>query len=303
MNAPPAKPMADLGWTVTAWEGVRFETPMDWHALTLAPGYLVLGPAESPAFELKIHAGAGRPVSERQLLARLARRRNGLFRRDVREEPLPDHWHRRLQGFSATGFSWKRPDCEGIGAVLVCPACSGIHLLQFMTPPVRDPDVIARVLGSIRDHQDDGWRAFRVFDIQGKVPPGYHTDRCRFEPGRFDIGFSSRDSRLRLLRWSPADVLLKNMPMETFLAHQGLLPADREQHAAPANAHSEWHFPMNPPVPPWRIRLRGQKRGVGRVRAVHRKDSNRILAISAESPEPMPEDLFETMWSAYGTVV
>ncbi len=283
------------------WEGVQLVVPLKWDIQSVAPGYIVLGTAAGPAVEFKTSAARHRPLSRKALLRRLSRQMNGWFRKRLTEIPLASEWKRRLEGFSSTAFQWREGARRGNGAILTCNGCGRTHLLQFFSPPVDDPGPVYHLLDHLKDHEDDGWRPFRLFDIKGAVPPGYETDTCRFEPGRFAMCFTGPENRIRFFRWSPGDVLLKNRTLEAFLKIQNLLLGETDQPESHRGRPVEWNETVAPSKKGLGIGNK-RRRPIHRCgRAVHLGRENRILALVAEGRKTTRPD-FDQLWEAYGTV-
>ncbi|MGD9017175.1 MAG: hypothetical protein PVH30_07310 [Desulfobacterales bacterium] len=283
------------------WEGVQLAVPPQWDIQSVAPGYIVLGTAAGPAVEFKTGAAGNRPLSRKALFRRLSRQMNGWFRKRLTQIPMASEWERRLEGFSATAFRWREGGRNGNGAILTCKECGRTHMLQFFSPPVDESGPVYHLLDHLRDHQDDGWRPFRLFDIEGAVPPGYETDTCRFEPGRFTVDFAGPEHRIRFFRWSPGDVLLKNRTLEEFLKAQKLLLEETGQPEPPRDRPGEWSETITPPTKRVAIGSSRQRPIHRRCRAVLLRRENRILALLTEGRESTFTD-FDRLWETYGTV-
>jgi hypothetical protein len=287
--APPGS-----GWRRIAWEGVGADLPPEWDIVALSPGHLVAGPGGAPALELKTSPGPQKPLSEARLLRRLVRQLDGPQRRRFRASPLPEEWALPPGEFSGTGFRWHSDRGQGRGAVLTCRRCGRTHLIQFLSPPGGTFPLIPRVLGRFGDHRDDGWREIRIFDLAAAVPPGFRTDACRFEPGRYDLAYSGPAGRLRLLRFGPADVLLRERDLEAFLSANRLVARTDQRRSA--GRATDWTAPADGRGLPWR---RNRHR---RLRAAQCRRSNRVLAVAFEGRKPLAPELFDSIWSRYGNM-
>ena len=203
-----------MSWREIAWNGARLSTPAAWEVAKIGPRYLLLADQEEPAMEIKWERVKGR-FSHRTALRRL----RSLHGNSVQESPLPDEWKQPLNGFIVTGFTWQAETRGGRGAILYCPACGNATLIQFFrTFSSPGNKTCLRVLASFQDHSLDDQVRWSLFDIRAQIPAEFRLVRYRFEAGRFEMHFGSKEQRIALYRWGPASALLDNGDLFAFAA-------------------------------------------------------------------------------------
>ena len=187
-----------LKWRQVAWNGVRFDTPMDWEIGKIGHRYLLLEAPRGPAMEIKWAPVKGK-FKLRTQLKRLAASQGRQLRRGLREEKLPMDWARAIERYDSLGFAWQTDSIGGRGVVLYCPGCRKAVLLQFFEKTGQRPFGQAdRVLASFDDHPEGRKTLWSVFDIVAEVPVAYHLKRFRFEAGAYELSFTNRQSQLTL---------------------------------------------------------------------------------------------------------
>ncbi|MFZ7125071.1 MAG: hypothetical protein ACOWWM_02815 [Desulfobacterales bacterium] len=291
-----SSPERRSSWQPVAWDGIEMEAPSDWAVQIAAPGYLVMGPDAERALEIKTSAMGKKPLSPRRLLKRLARGSPVSLRGRIRTVPLSKDWQPLTERFAATGFEWRHLNHQGTGAILQCRTCRRVTLVQALRHPAPAGGTIRRIAETLRDHREDGFRSFRIFDFSAVVPPGFETAACRFAPGHFEIDFSGERHRIRFVRFGPAEVLLKRISLDAFVKSKGLLPEETPRLRRPSGNWKEWAWETND----------SRKWGIGARKHIHRRlrvfcrtATNHILTLETRGGDPFPDPLFETVWAAY----
>lgn len=280
-----------------AWNGLALSVPAEWQPARIGARDLLLESGRGPALEIKWGRVRGR-FSHRRHLARLGR---GMRKTAaVKAWPLPEPWAAALAGYDAAGFRWTAEGGSAEGAVLYCPACRTATLIQFFSG--RAGGAAAEVLASLRDHRPDGRREFALFDIRALVPERLALRSQRFEAGRFRLDFEMRGLRLSLLRWAPAEVLLRGRSLEAFAREQpgcgGLAyrPVDAGRREAIEGREGEGAAPG----PAGRLRVWLGTQRVRRARFWQSLAANRILGVLAEGPRQMDALEWEELCGEYG---
>lgn len=292
-----------LKWRQVAWNGVRFDTPMDWDIAKIDHRYLLLETPGGPAMEVKWAPVKGKFILRTQL-KRLAASQGRQLRRSFREEELPTDWARAIERYDSLGFAWQTDSICGRGAILYCPGCRKAVLLQFFETAEQQPFRQAdRVLATFDDHTEGRRTLWSVFDIVAEVPALYHLKRFRFEAGAYTLSFANRQSQLTLQRWGPAAVLLKDGGLEGF-----------EQRCLGLSAIRSVTFKKRSPLtvelaggPPSglfpRLYRRLQRHSLyRRLRLWHEVDKNRILGVQLEGRQPIEAEVLEGICKTYATV-
>jgi hypothetical protein len=299
----PFEHAKSLKWRQIAWNGVRFDAPMDWEIGKIGHRYLMLETPRGPIMEVKWAPVKGK-FKLRTQLKHLAASQGRQLRKSLREEKLPMDWARAIERYDSLGFAWQNDSIGGRGVVLYCPGCRKAVLLQFfeMTGqrPFRQAD---QVLASFDDHTEGRKTFWSVFDIVAEVPVAYHLKRFRFEAGAYELSFSNRQSQLTLQRWGPAAVLLKDGGLEGFEQRCLGLSANRSvtfKKRSPLTVELE-DGPPSGLFPRFYRRL--QRRPLYRcLRLWHEVDKNRILGVRLEGRQPIEAGVLDGICKTYATV-
>jgi len=263
----------------------------------IEPRYLLLERAGKPVAELKWNRIRGRFAPGR-MLRRLSAGQRPAIRKSLHPEPLPSSWARVLSGRQHTGFTWQTPDAAGRGVLLFCPQCSTATLIQFLDA-LRDQGVAVRLLKSFQDHFSPGGVPWSIYDISAVIPDDYQLTHYRLEAGFFELAYGGPGrTRLRLLRWAPASVLLQNMDLAEFFADRLQAELRVVQWTAGRTLEASWGGEARGP-------LRWIRRGRSlhcRARLWHLPEKNRILGVRLESARLPERELFERICNHYGVV-
>ena len=282
-----------------AWNGIRFVVPAAWEPGRIGPRHLVIESEAGPAMEIKWGPVKGQ-FSRRAHLRRLSKLT--LARgAALREWTPPEDWKQALSRFECAGFAWEAGGEAAVGVILHCPTCRTASVIQFFQPPGRSGAAgqAVAVLASLRDHRDDGRVAWAVYDILALLPSGFALVRHRFQAGRFFLEFRARRRTIRLFRWAPAAVLLRDRDLSRFA--ETVAGFDGIEFRATAAAGE--------PAVEGRQRAEGCARRLASVlglrpvrtaRIWHVPDRNRILGIVVESRFAIDPAVMETVRGGYG---
>jgi len=288
------------GWKSIAWGGVQFAVPREWEPGRIGPRHLLLECDTGPAMEIK-WGPAGRRFSSRRHLRRLARevgRAGAVFQ----ERALPADGGNAPEPVEGLGFEWKGKDGGAVGALLFCPVCRTVSLIQFFRrgPGAESDRQASRVIGSFQDHRSDGRCAWALYDIRAVLPVHFRLVGQRFEAGRFVLEFRGDRRGLTLYRWAPAGVLLKDRDMEAFAAASaGGVGVDFRPLTGAGRIGVEGvdPHPVDLAGRLMAVLRRPRFRGV-RVWCVERR--NRILGLRLEAPQPVTAAELSELCRAYG---
>jgi hypothetical protein len=172
-------------WKQLAWNGIRFKIPADWEVGQIGARHLIFEDEAVPVMEIKWGVVKG-TFSHRTHLKRLAALQSRRSKISVAEWILPPHWEESLINFKTGGFLWQSPEASARGAILFCAVCRTASLIQFFgDSSVEREKIILTVLKSFRDHSQDGWLLWSIFDIRATLPQSMQLVRFRFEAGKF----------------------------------------------------------------------------------------------------------------------
>ena len=290
--------MTDI-WKQLAWNGIRFEAPAQWEVGQIGARHLILEDDAGPVMEVKWGPVKG-TFSHRTHLNRLAALQSRRNKISVAEWILPPPWEAALADFTAGGFLWQSPAASGRGAILLCSVCRTATLIQFFgDSSVRREKVFLAVLGSFRDHSQDGWLPWSIFDIRATLPQSLQLGRFRFEAGRFELMFSAGRDHIYLHRWAPAAALLAGRDL---LAFAGTVPEFAKGGPATLTVNTsdaaEWDIT---PGNDW-----GRKLGRFKInpsffllRMWVLEEQNRILGVRAEGKHPVDVQLVNQICERY----
>lgn len=290
-------------WREVAWDGVRFEVPAEWEIGEIGRRYLFFETIDGPRLEIKWGPVKGK-FSPRAQFRRLAASQRRNLRKVLREDELPTPWIRALDGYKSVGFLWHSGPIGGRGTVLYCPRCRQATLLQFYrTPPTRSVPYAHRLLASFEDHTERSRTVWSVFDICAKIPPDYPLKAFSFEPGRYELTFTGRETILTLQRWSPADALLGESGLFGFEKKRLMYSANPSMVLKTCSSEAvEWEDASQKD---FRQRLQRRLRRqplYSRVRLWHETDKNRILSVRLEGREPIDQRQMRFICANYGTI-
>ena len=294
-----------LKWRQIAWNGVRFDTPMDWQIGKIGHRYLLLETFRGPAMEIKWAPVKGK-FKLRTQLKRLVASQARQLRRSLREEKLPTGWAQAVERYDSLGFAWQTDGIGGRGAVLYCHGCRKAVLLQFFEKTGQRPFSQAdRLLASFTDHPEGRKTLWSVFDIVAEVPETYHLKRFRFEAGAYELFFTNRQFQLTLLRWGPAAVLLKDGGLEGFEQRSLGLSTRRSvrvKRRSPLSLELEEGSPSGLFARLYRRLQRHPRYRYRCLRLWHEVDKNRILGVRLEGRQPVEVGALDGICKTYATV-
>jgi len=201
--------MSERTWV--GWQGIVAEVPAEWSLSAVSgdekSGYFRVDSAGSLVLEVKwsgIGKGKvadlhGRLRAYLDDLRRRARKRRAAFESKIKTKDA-----------GVLTFSW-RSDRKAHGRLWLCDTCSRVVIAQLSGSLSEDVSGAAsRILSTVEDHSQDGWRTWAVYDLIAEVPPGYSLEKHRLMSGYIQLVFRKKSNRLILERWGLANVALKN---------------------------------------------------------------------------------------------
>jgi hypothetical protein len=289
-------------WKETAWYGVRFKTPADWHLSQIGIRYLAFEDEFGPAMEIKWAPVAGK-FSKKAHLKRLASLQKKQVRKTLEPKPVSEAWESALADFEASEFSWETHTIHGRGLLLFCPTCRNATLVQFFRKqPGGDDAVATQVLNTFRDHRADGQVLWAAYDIRALVPETLQLKRYRFEAGRYELDFANGSERIILHRWAPASVLLRKQDLVQFA--KTVVDFGKAEPVAGRVAGCETVEWSVSPAAGWQRWLSRFKRKASYhwLGLWHLEAKNRILGIHAEGKNPLDAELLDSIFTHYESI-
>lgn len=224
MNAP-------IMWQDIGWNGIWLQVPHDWHPAVILADYLLFETGYHPVFEIRWQTVPGR-FSAQGVLRKLARSLD-----DARIIPcqLPPDWRTALADrHQVHGFEWQQPGAGGRGILLHNPSTSMAMLLRFHQAEDAPTAPSGRILASLREQPQEGAHTWTIFDISARLPARMRLVGQRFLPGSYTIDFRQDHLLLSLLRFKPAQELLRHRSLAQFGGHlaDGAQLVHHNDHAA-----------------------------------------------------------------------
>ena len=202
-------------WTPFAWQGFQLDVPRGWELGSVSggakKGYLRLDDADMPRFEATWEDGplAG-PVT--QLGDRYLKKAKveGQVKRDVRLT--------QVEG-ADTEFFITHGTPDAMHMARRCHTCGRVLLARVMyrREEAMRP-VAARVLGSLRDHAVEGRWPWSLFGLRMHTPERFELVNYSVQAGRVDLSLTASKARMRAVRVSLAETLLKRTKLRDWLA-------------------------------------------------------------------------------------
>ncbi len=189
-----------------AWQGLQMEAPRDWELGAVSggavKGYLRLDDAEMPRFEATWDSGKlTGPVSvvgDRYLKKA---KPEGRVKRDARLA--------RVEG-ADTEFFITHGEVESVHMARRCAACGRVLLARVMSRRGEGGRAeAARMLASLRDHAEGGWMPWALFGLRMATPERFELVNYTVQAGRVDLTLEASAARMRAVRMSLAETLLK----------------------------------------------------------------------------------------------
>ena len=186
--------------------------------------------------------------------------------------------------------------------LIYSPASRTATLLQFYSGRSAAAERAApRLLTSFRDHVSGSLMPLAVFDIRAEIPIEYELQRFRFEIGRYDLRFSARNRKLRMIRWSPAAVLLRRQDLRA-MAKDCFHPKEKKPLHWLRNDAAGVEGEETPSSVAARIASRIRRRPAYRFfRLWHEVDKNRILGVHVSGSRPIDRRQFAAICETYET--
>jgi len=196
------------------WHGIIVDAPTDWSLVGISgdakKGYFRVDSPVASALEVKWESAGGKKpdltVKAREFLSNIeksVRKRKIKFTKDLKTE-----------GEDTVRFLW-RADRLGQGRMTYCPDCDRIMIGQLIS--TRDENVSrvgSEILDSMRDHRDDGWVEWALYELDFAVPPGYKIAKQTLMSGYIALTFKRGASTIVVERWGLANTLVGHDTIE-----------------------------------------------------------------------------------------
>jgi hypothetical protein len=290
-------------WDEIAWNGISFLKPSCWEIATIGRNYLMLGTQTDPRMEItwgnpSKTASQHRNLKQLQSIKRsFGRRKHGL---SVDAWNPPQSWLDALPSHKASGFSWTNQ--TGKALIASCSFCNRASLFRFYQHCNEDPvnfhTIVSNILSTFRDHTENSRQRWAVFDLRATLPAAFQIKSYQFSPGFMAMEFFTNVHIISLYRWSPASVLLAGRKLSEFAGSLPFYPGSTSETLQDEN-RIEWEK-----SPPFSLLARiaafhSARSSHHRLLIRHISETNRILAVKAESRQLMDSNLFDQIVADY----
>ncbi len=276
-------------WNTVAWNGVYFQKPIDWEIATIGHTYLMLGTRFEPRMEIS-WKDIPTPVSQTRYRKKLFARLQKQHLTTVKSWEPPRELSETVSAYDVNWFVSNASESRAYGCVLFCASCLRMSMIRmFLQPDDRyDMAQMSFILASFRDHPI-AERCWAVFDILCMLPLSLNIHSYRFSTGFICLHFKGNRHDITISRWSPALALLTAGSLSDFAVSHHLCPQNITENV----------------VNPYRIEFETRPRSKFtlirpphcRLHLRHSPQTNRIIAVKAESRSAIDMQLFERIVS------
>lgn len=198
------------------WQGITLKVPADWSLVGVSgddkKGYFRVDGPIAAALEVRWSSAAGKPpdlmAKGREFMSTLEKScKKGRVKFSSKIKP-------EEKVANSVVFQWKA-DRAGQGRLTYCPECDRVLIAQVISS--KDENVSSQapaILGSMKDHRDDGWVDWALYGLEFAVPASYRIEKQQLMSGYLSLAFKSRAKTLVVERWGLAGTLLGEMELE-----------------------------------------------------------------------------------------
>ena len=267
------------------WDGLQVQIPEKMEVAILDHGYIRLSEPQGPTIDLRFAAGQRPFAADRD--GKRIQKAAGLVPEVLARYKEP--WADALPG---TLFHSSRL------FILQFRQTASIVAIHFSMLPLLS--LVKQLVTSLTWFPLMAWRPWSCYDIRFQTPPNYALKTARFQPGRFQLGFSSAGNKLIFERLAPANVLLGKSGLSDWLK-SNLPDAARSTTTILAKSETEVDF-MQPAsslykILPWLPGLRPALSG--KIR--HIPESNRLLILTHQG-KPLQEATCRRIHDSYASI-
>ncbi len=214
-----AEKMAAVGW-----QGITLKVPADWSLVGVngddKKGYFRADGPVASAVEVRWSSASGKApdlmVKGREFLSTLEKscqKKKIKFSKSLKPGKDAD---------GSVSFTW-RADRLGQGRLIYCPDCDRVIIAQVVSS--RDENVAREapaILGSLKDHRDDGWTDWALYSLKFAVPAGYRIEKHVMMSGYLSLSFKRGARTLVVERWGLASTVLADDSLRSWYRKDAL---------------------------------------------------------------------------------
>ena len=204
--------------TAVGWQGITLKVPADWSLVGVSgdekKGYFRADGPVASAVEVRWSPGTGKApdlmVKGREFLATLEK--------SCQKKKIKFSKNLKLNkdANGSVSFTW-RGDRLGQGRLVYCPDCDRVMIAQVVSS--RDESASREapiILGSLKDHRDDGWTDWALYGLEFAVPAAYRIEKHVMMSGYLSLSFKKGARTLVVERWGLAGTLLAEDGLKTW---------------------------------------------------------------------------------------
>ncbi len=211
-------------WVIHGWQGITFETPVDWELATVQgdakKGYLSLDDGRMMRLELKWEA------SKSSLdIAKTVSHHITQLKRKVGKKAPPLRVKRnlkfvRLRGKDYECFSAEN-EMHAYNLLSRCQKCGRLILLCLLFDPEKDnkEDIFQRIVSSLRDHPSGGNIKWALYGFNFSLPEKAHLLENALKAGSIELTFQEPNGEISVARVGLAESTLRREKFESWF-HQ-----------------------------------------------------------------------------------
>jgi hypothetical protein len=279
------------------WNGLQCTLPQPWDVIVSGPCHLLIEHNFQPVIEIRweqVASSSGKDFFEiiKSSFARTTET-------TITKVDLPKDYSTLARQHTPTAVSWE-PGVSLNGLLWQCSFCDTVIFCHLIPHPDISPAHLAPVLESVCCHTEkDEPAVWSIQDFQLQIPNFFSFSDFTFAAGLSRLAFRSDTLHLQFCRLAPAAERLRgNSLCQLLNTLQGDLFNEETLINTPA-----LHERKNTPHTAHQLLTRLRRRNPfcwGRI--WHDKETNRILAVTAESKRPIDLNTVHSICSHYEIV-
>jgi hypothetical protein len=125
----------------------------------------------------------------------------------------------RPAGQAPVTYTWTGQQ-RAYGVVWHCGTCRRLVVAEVVGRLEDDFAEAAPILGSIREHGENGWNLWGMFGLAVEVPTAFQIEKHQLMTGYLQLAFRDRSRTLLVQRWGLANVALKGTHLREWYDYQ-----------------------------------------------------------------------------------
>ncbi len=208
-----------------AWNGIAIRVPRDWNLAAVSDepgsGYVRVDDEDMPRVEVKWELPKGAPDLEKVKRRLLEQVRRGSKKARAQLMVVEPEEGQSGQGNpDLVTFEW-RADVASRVQIQRCKKCKRVTVAQVYMPLEEVRSTLPeRVLATLRDHPDDAWVPWSVYEFRFDSPPEFTLAESHMYIGRLELNFARGEETLQFAQWGAADQRLGGEDLSTWVQRE-----------------------------------------------------------------------------------